>query len=56
MAVEVFVNNAGWLVGNISYPIALPSLLDLSSGMGLMIFHCAQLYHPPTHWHAETCH
>ena len=21
-----------------------------------MIFHCAQLSHPPTHWHAETCH
>jgi hypothetical protein len=20
-----------------------------------MIFHCAQLSHPPTHWHAETC-
>ena len=21
-----------------------------------MVSHCAQLSHPPTHWHAETCH
>jgi len=23
---------------------------------GWLIFHRAQLSHPPTHWHAETCH
>jgi hypothetical protein len=23
---------------------------------GCLIFHCARLSHPTTHWHAETCH
>jgi hypothetical protein len=23
---------------------------------GLIDLHCARLSHPPTHWHAETCH
>jgi hypothetical protein len=36
--------------------IAPSKLADFSSrDGGLLISHCAQLSHPPTHWHAETC-
>jgi len=35
----------------------LPSLLvSLHGGVVCLISHCAQLSHPPTHRHAETCH
>jgi len=34
----------------------LPRSLVSHSGVACSVSHCAQFSHPPTHWHAETCH